>query len=485
MPYKYVDHIKQLFICILFPLSLPRMFLTGMMVDKYYTPLLCLFGALGNSLSLVVFCMDSKYRSQSSSYYLSALAVSDSGFLLNLFAVWMEGIMGGVITSDVICPLVMYLGQVTCFVSVYLTVGFSVERYIAVHFPFKRPRLCTKSKAKKVIAGVTTVALILFSYAWVIAKVVEVPLPPSSDQHDAFYSGMNGTMDYTHDNSSNEQNGNFTLDYYTPVPESIALQDQTQFMCTVPEHYYKISEIANYLDSAITLIIPFLLICYFNLRIAISVWKLRDQRQYFVASLATVVTATMIATGNSDANTKQGRKGPRRSRYWKKSSLKVITNPLDLVNEQENGISSLKVENNQNLNANTSHPRGENLESTCQKKESRAHHNLNHTQHQRQQHNLDAESSGATCKNHRQHLHQQNLLHQHPSSEVRVTKTLLVVSAAFLALNLPLHTIRCTQFIQVTIFIIERNLHIFYYKSSVLFFCFLRKLNGESLFYPI
>lgn len=152
-----------------------RLLQTGLLIDKYYTPLLCLFGALGNSLSLAIFYCNSKHRSQSSSYYLSALAVSDTGFLLNLFAVWLESVYGGVITSDLMCPLVMYLGQVTCFISIFLMVAFSLERYVAVHSPFSRPSICTRSKAKKVIIAIALVALVTFSYAWVIAKVVKVP----------------------------------------------------------------------------------------------------------------------------------------------------------------------------------------------------------------------------------------------------------------------------------------------------------------------
>lgn len=167
--------IKVALICSFIPPFIYRLLQTGLLIDKYYTPLLCLFGALGNSLSLAIFCCNSKHRSQSSSYYLSALAVSDTGFLLNLFAVWLETVYGGVITSDLMCPLVMYLGQVTCFLSIYLMVAFTIERYVAVHYPFSRPSICTRSKAKKVIIAIAAIALVIFSYAWVIAKVVKIP----------------------------------------------------------------------------------------------------------------------------------------------------------------------------------------------------------------------------------------------------------------------------------------------------------------------
>lgn len=179
-----------------------RLLNTGLFLDKMYTPLLCLFGSLGNALSLSVFCLESKYRSQSSSYYLSALAISDTGFLLNLFAVWLEGIRGGVITSDVMCPLVMYLGQVTCFISVYLMVAFSIERYVAVHYPFSRPRICTKSKAKKLILAIVVTSLVLFSYAFVIAKVISLK-PQISDEN-----GMSSlSVNMTQEKNSAETNG--------------------------------------------------------------------------------------------------------------------------------------------------------------------------------------------------------------------------------------------------------------------------------------
>lgn len=58
------------------------------------------------------------------------------------------------------------------------------------------------------------------------------------------------------------------------------------YVCSVPPDYYRISEIANYLDSVVTLIIPFFLITFFNVRIAICVWKLQRQRQNIVATPA-------------------------------------------------------------------------------------------------------------------------------------------------------------------------------------------------------
>lgn len=76
-------------------------------VDRFYTPLLCLFGGIGNGLSVYVFCMTAGHRNLSASYYLSALAISDIGFLINLFAVWLTGEGIEVITTRFSCPFVM------------------------------------------------------------------------------------------------------------------------------------------------------------------------------------------------------------------------------------------------------------------------------------------------------------------------------------------------------------------------------------------
>jgi len=59
--------------------------------------------------------------------------------------------------------------------------------------------------------------------------------------------------------------------------------EPVMMMCTVPPEYLTISTVANYLDSMITLIIPFCLIAFFNIRITMTVWKLKDERKTILA----------------------------------------------------------------------------------------------------------------------------------------------------------------------------------------------------------
>lgn len=77
----------------------------------YYTPLLVLLGTLGNTLSVFVF-FATKLRKLSSSYYLSALAISDTGFLVALFISWLNLVDVNLFNMPGICQLTVYLTQV-------------------------------------------------------------------------------------------------------------------------------------------------------------------------------------------------------------------------------------------------------------------------------------------------------------------------------------------------------------------------------------
>lgn len=80
----------------------------------YYTPLLVLLGTVGNTLSVFVF-FATKLRKLSSSYYLSALAISDTGFLVALFVSWLNLVDVNLFNMPGICQLTVYLTQVQTF----------------------------------------------------------------------------------------------------------------------------------------------------------------------------------------------------------------------------------------------------------------------------------------------------------------------------------------------------------------------------------
>lgn len=119
------------------------------------------FGSIGNCLSVVIFC-SKQLRNLSSSFYLSALAVSDTSFLIVLFINVLQGIGFDILLEDIYCRLQNYLTNVFGFLSVWFVVAFTVERFIAVQYPLMRPSMCTVSRAKAVIGGLFFVSLILF-----------------------------------------------------------------------------------------------------------------------------------------------------------------------------------------------------------------------------------------------------------------------------------------------------------------------------------
>ena len=125
--------------------------------------LVCCMGIIGNAVSLVV--LQKKSMRTSSTYsYLSALAVCDMLMLMcTIVLLWNDidppkrGVqkwpwLGGI--YPYLFPYfhaAAFTFQVT---SVWLTLAFTVDRYIMICHPFTAEPFCTVSRARKVIAGI-------------------------------------------------------------------------------------------------------------------------------------------------------------------------------------------------------------------------------------------------------------------------------------------------------------------------------------------
>lgn len=239
----------------------------------------------------------------------------------------------------------MYIGQVSSFVTVYLTVAFSIQRYKVVFFPLLRVQNCSKRKANITIFGIVSTALLIFSYVWIIAEVIG-------------FQGPRGNVD----------------------------------MCSVSESYYKTSEIANYFDTAITLIIPFFIIVYFNVKTAIKVCESEKERRLMAAGAFVRKTTITNGKGKKRISILKQEIFLGRMQYDICDCIQIIRLPLAYVD-------NIRV------------------------------------------------STELVPKVGRKSSQQRN-----EYSDTHVTKTLLLVSIVFLGLNLPLHLIRCAQFMQVNYF---------------------------------
>jgi len=187
-------------------------------LDLYLVPVIALVGLIGNVLSFVVF-VGTYIRHLSSSIYLAALSVADSGFLLCILVSW--GVNSGLdlFTQNGWCQTFIYLTYVSTFLSVWYVVAFTVERYIAVHFPLKRQELCTTRRAKFVVVSLAVLAAVLYVFG-------------------TWTSGV-------------------TFYFDTSDP-----------MCGPLAQYLALVSIINHLDTVITLILPFIAILVMNLKIA-------------------------------------------------------------------------------------------------------------------------------------------------------------------------------------------------------------------------
>lgn len=139
-------------------------------IQRCYTPILVILGLLGNCLSMCVF-FGTKLRYFSSSIYLGTLAISDSGFLVTIFVPWLRMVHVDLFNRQGFCQFFIYLGTFCSFLSVWLVVAFTVERYVAVRWPLRRQFLCTVARAKMTVMGLTALAILLSSPVLLFSKI--------------------------------------------------------------------------------------------------------------------------------------------------------------------------------------------------------------------------------------------------------------------------------------------------------------------------
>ncbi|XP_032688896.1 thyrotropin-releasing hormone receptor [Odontomachus brunneus] len=198
-------------------------------VELYYTPILVHLGLLGNCLSVCVF-FGTKLRRASSSIYLGALAISDSGFLVMIFIYWLSMIRVHLFNMSGFCQFSIYFSTLCSFLSVWLVVAFTVERYVAVKYPLQRQSLCTVARAKIVILCLTILAILLCSPVLWFSGLREVPT------------------------------GNYTI-------------------CSLAIGWETWASIYNGIDTVLTFALPLTMIVIFNTLIARNIYKLYHIRR--------------------------------------------------------------------------------------------------------------------------------------------------------------------------------------------------------------
>jgi hypothetical protein len=215
-------------------------------IELCYSLTLIVLGTIGNCISVLVF-FTTKLRKLSSSFYLAALAVSDTGFLIALFISWLNSIGVPLFNISGVCEVDNYLIYVCSFLSAWLVVAFTVERFIAVRYPLRRSSMCTVARAKTVLASLTLTALIL------------------------------------------------------NVPNLWSVQIEifdNRPICSLNPQFTVLATITNHIDFVVTFILPFFVIATLNAWISLMVWQL--------ARIRRVLTRTSERSDDSQCRRSQG-----------------------------------------------------------------------------------------------------------------------------------------------------------------------------------
>ncbi|KAK4470916.1 hypothetical protein MN116_005658 [Schistosoma mekongi] len=106
-------------------------------------------GIFGNILSFLIWISKQQRRKNSSAIYLATLSLTDFILILLLLNYDLERYwcVRGVTILPGICQIFQCLFIFTQYYSIVLVFGFTLERYLAVCFPFKRHKLCTTKRA--------------------------------------------------------------------------------------------------------------------------------------------------------------------------------------------------------------------------------------------------------------------------------------------------------------------------------------------------
>ncbi len=129
----------------------------------YMLPIVIIVGVLGNTVSIIVFTI-TQLKKQCASVHLAALAISDTGFLLTLFINWLSWVGVKIANKQPWCTLMIYLTYVCSFLSVWIVVAFTVERFIVVCFPLRRRHILRMRRAKAVVSVISVFAILAYSF---------------------------------------------------------------------------------------------------------------------------------------------------------------------------------------------------------------------------------------------------------------------------------------------------------------------------------
>ncbi|XP_013771836.1 sex peptide receptor-like [Limulus polyphemus] len=147
-------------------------------VQRVLVPMILIIGLIGNTVTIVI--MTRRRMRSSTNSYLAALAIFDMLYLICVFVLSLAHYPG---IQDPhyfiywhIRPFAIMLTDACSNTSVWLTVTFTIERYIAVCHPIRGKVFCTETRAKKVIVFVSLICFFLTlptPFEWTVVEITD------------------------------------------------------------------------------------------------------------------------------------------------------------------------------------------------------------------------------------------------------------------------------------------------------------------------
>lgn len=147
-------------------------------VQRVLVPIIMIIGVVGNTMT--IFIMTQRRMRSSTNWYLAALAIFDMSYLVFSFILSFQHYPH---IHDArfypywkLWPYLLTITDSSSNSSVWITVTFTVERYIAVCHPMRGKVICTESRAKKMIIIVFLCSFLITlptAFEWNIVEVFD------------------------------------------------------------------------------------------------------------------------------------------------------------------------------------------------------------------------------------------------------------------------------------------------------------------------
>ncbi|KAK2154071.1 hypothetical protein LSH36_278g06049 [Paralvinella palmiformis] len=143
------------------------------MLKVYYTPSVVVFGLIGNTLIWFTLLW-TKLRHLSCSHYLSSVMTVNTLYLMALLGQWLRMFGIDLYNTPGLCQFVSFVNNLCVFLSVWLVVGFAVDRYILSAYPASSLTLCSTLRAKVVIVSILLVGFVVYVNISLTVGVINV-----------------------------------------------------------------------------------------------------------------------------------------------------------------------------------------------------------------------------------------------------------------------------------------------------------------------